>query len=708
MPIATYHVSVVGAPIPAGKIRHIDRSAARQVAGVVSIILSKDLKPAQRLLPESFGREPALALDEIFYRGQAIALIVADSVEAAQKAEELLQIECHETPAITGLSEAIALKARQGDTIQLGKKNRGKESTETEQTSGTLRIPSRETPLCRDGKVTALHDGETLHVELSTRSIKPVKDALETVITDRGTTISTAPSSPLSVTGGDPFAAGKLAALISIAARSRKGHYTLSASDSSTPLWVCLSPEVIGDYYIHFDKEGTIVSAELNWSLASGHFVKSQGMLAHRILQAASSLYHPEGAAFSVSAYYTNQTSGALLPADGIAQATALWEEIFADISARLKLPILEIKLRNLGEAYSNPAKALAQAAKSDYEKASASLDAWNAEHRDSKRAIALTPTLLPKFFDSATRPVSVEVFLRIHPDASLEIFHSCMSLADGSDTSLRADAARFWGIPTDQVSIQQASTEMLPNSADPISLESFSALSEAVLQACQELKDSLSRVAEVLFAAQGEWHVTADDVSFSEEGISARRTDTLLTLNEVLTAAAQKRVSLAVHKEASSSLTQDSGTCAVDRMLMALTIVELDVYTGAIRPLYHKLIMPDDSDIACSLASKSYYEGLKWVLTQSADDSLMSFPRILDFEQLEEASDSTPLSRVDMPRELPFVCALGVREAAAQALRAFGVSVGATTPKPIELSWPLSPETILPLIKELAQPKTS
>jgi xanthine dehydrogenase YagR molybdenum-binding subunit len=107
----TLHAALAAATICRGRIRSIDTSAARAVRGVRLVLthedLASELKPVQYLMAGGYavnGRQPMLS-PEIAWRGQPIALIVADTLEAASEAAAHVAAS-YETEQITSSIDA--------------------------------------------------------------------------------------------------------------------------------------------------------------------------------------------------------------------------------------------------------------------------------------------------------------------------------------------------------------------------------------------------------------------------------------------------------------------------------------------------------------------------------------------------------------------------------------------------------------------------
>jgi xanthine dehydrogenase YagR molybdenum-binding subunit len=83
----------VQSTIARGRIRAIDTSAAERIAGVIAVITHLT---APRLASDDNKELWVLQSDEIHFRGQFIAAVVADSLEAARQAADLVRVEYEE------------------------------------------------------------------------------------------------------------------------------------------------------------------------------------------------------------------------------------------------------------------------------------------------------------------------------------------------------------------------------------------------------------------------------------------------------------------------------------------------------------------------------------------------------------------------------------------------------------------------------------
>ena len=101
---------VVNATITKGRIKRIDRSAAMRIKGVVEV-LAHDNRPPMADKDEAYKDDVApdgspfrpLYDDKVMFNGQPIALVVAETSEAARYAASLVKVEYQEEAHVTDL-----------------------------------------------------------------------------------------------------------------------------------------------------------------------------------------------------------------------------------------------------------------------------------------------------------------------------------------------------------------------------------------------------------------------------------------------------------------------------------------------------------------------------------------------------------------------------------------------------------------------------
>jgi len=100
------HGRVVESAVARGRVRSIDTDAARAMPHVAAVLTAADI-PGRNLIPLMIDDEPLLASDEVRYVGEALALVAAETPEAALAAAGVVRADIEEIPGVFVGSEAM-------------------------------------------------------------------------------------------------------------------------------------------------------------------------------------------------------------------------------------------------------------------------------------------------------------------------------------------------------------------------------------------------------------------------------------------------------------------------------------------------------------------------------------------------------------------------------------------------------------------------
>jgi CO/xanthine dehydrogenase Mo-binding subunit/aerobic-type carbon monoxide dehydrogenase small subunit (CoxS/CutS family) len=93
-----------------GDIISIDTGKAKAIEGVVSVLTGEDI-PGPNLIGIISKKQPILATDKVRYMGDAVAMILAESKEIAQRAAKLVEVVYHELPVILDMCKSKGNKS---------------------------------------------------------------------------------------------------------------------------------------------------------------------------------------------------------------------------------------------------------------------------------------------------------------------------------------------------------------------------------------------------------------------------------------------------------------------------------------------------------------------------------------------------------------------------------------------------------------------
>lgn len=123
------HLAMVRSPFAHAKITAINVTAAKSSPGVLAVLTGSDVAQEQGSLPNAWPvtpdqkapAHPSIAVDEVAFAGEIVAVIIARSVAAARDAVELVDVDYEELPVVLDLEEAFTDQVLAHSTLDSNK-----------------------------------------------------------------------------------------------------------------------------------------------------------------------------------------------------------------------------------------------------------------------------------------------------------------------------------------------------------------------------------------------------------------------------------------------------------------------------------------------------------------------------------------------------------------------------------------------------------
>ncbi len=123
------HLAMVRSPYAHARITAVDVAAAKSSPGVMAVLTGADVAGEQGSLPNAWPitpdqkapSHPAIAVEEVAFAGEIVAVIIARSVAAARDAVELVDVSYDELPVVMDLEEAFTDKVLAHTTLESNK-----------------------------------------------------------------------------------------------------------------------------------------------------------------------------------------------------------------------------------------------------------------------------------------------------------------------------------------------------------------------------------------------------------------------------------------------------------------------------------------------------------------------------------------------------------------------------------------------------------
>jgi CO/xanthine dehydrogenase Mo-binding subunit len=102
------HARLVTVPVAHARIGAIDASAAANVPGFVAVFGAADVPQGTPRFGPQFNDRPVIATGEVKYHGDPVAIVAAETKDAAEEAARLFKVEYEELPAVFTIAGALA------------------------------------------------------------------------------------------------------------------------------------------------------------------------------------------------------------------------------------------------------------------------------------------------------------------------------------------------------------------------------------------------------------------------------------------------------------------------------------------------------------------------------------------------------------------------------------------------------------------------
>jgi xanthine dehydrogenase large subunit len=207
----------------------------------------------------------------------------------------------------------------------------------------------------------------------------------------------------------------------------------------------------------------------------------------------------------------TNKTSQTAFRGFGGPQAMVAIEEILALAAQRLSIPADVIRERNFyreGQT-THYGQTVAEARRieriwrelkttSEFDARCAEVAAFNAQHDEAKRGIAITPAKFGISF-TATFYNQGGALVLIYRDGTVQVNHGGTEMGQGLFTKIRQIAADTLGVDADTIRLMPTRTDKVPNTSATAASAGTDLNGAAVADACQQLRSRLDAVAASL-----------------------------------------------------------------------------------------------------------------------------------------------------------------------------------------------------------------
>ncbi len=544
---------LVRSPFAHGRIRRLDVTAARKAAGVATVLTGADLLAAgvrpmkcRRPIDSSDGtpfREPArhvLAVETVRFAGEALAVVVAATREAALDAAELVEVDIDELPVeVDGRqSRERAFTWEHGDRAAVATAVAGARFvTRLAALNNRIAIAPIE-----PRSAVASYEPASGRFNLTTQSqgVHLIRAAMADVLG-----IDPAMLRVQTFDVGGSFGLKLIAhpeqAVLLAAARAVGGPVRWVSTRSEAFLSDNYARDHASEALLALDREGHILAlaASTIGNLGAYASSSSPACLSVHFARTFGSVYRVPVHHVRATGVYTNTTPTDVMRGAGKPEATALVERLIDRAAREHGFDRIDLRRRNLIRPGDMPRKTLSGHSidGGDFpamlEKAIARSD-WQgcaARRAESHARGRLRGIGLALYMHVTSHQIHEECRVGLDPDGAISAAMGAQAIGQGHETTFAQLIGDEMTVPAAQVRVVQGDTAALPPvGAATGGSGSLQATGLTLLRAARVLKDRLRQhAAELLEAA-------ADDLQLVDGGFRIVGTDRSISLVQLAT----------------------------------------------------------------------------------------------------------------------------------------------------------------------------
>jgi CO/xanthine dehydrogenase Mo-binding subunit len=536
---------VVRAQVPSARLVSLDATAALAVPGVVAVLTARDV-PRNRIVEEASGLGieavpmPVLAEGRIRYHGEPLAVVAAETPEAAEEAAELVVAEYEELPGVYDPEEALhpdaPLVHEQGNVLVHWRIRQGDVDAALASApvvvEGTYRTQWVDHAYLEpEAGVGWIDEDGVLTLRVSTqviehaRQIAHILDLPTTKVRVIGTFMGGGFGGKEDMTI-EPY----LALLVWKTRRPVKMVWSRQESLLARPK----RHPLVMRYTTAATEEGVITAQRIRIVGDAGAYPLLSARVLFAAAVTASGPYRTPNAQIDSLAVFTNNVPTSAMRGFGAMQVVFAYEGQIDRLAQAVGLSPEEVRKRNFLR-------------KGDHLPTGEALDTYVALPEAMDRALeALGPRreaapgkLRGRGFACNMQPYGRAVYfadrascwISLEPDGSLVIRIGVTDLGGGQAASLSQIASEILGVPLDRVSIHIADSALTPLAGGTFATRQLYMSGNATLRTALELRERIAGVAAELLGAH------AEDLEFAEGKVTVRGEGRFLSLPEVVRA---------------------------------------------------------------------------------------------------------------------------------------------------------------------------
>ncbi|HEU4545097.1 MAG TPA: molybdopterin cofactor-binding domain-containing protein, partial [Microlunatus sp.] len=501
------HAWPVQAPHARALITDLRVKPAYDVDGVVRVLTAEDVPGIN---DAGIKHDEPLFPSEVMFHGHAVCWVLSETLDAARRGAEAIEVDYEPLPSLMTLTEAIAQESFQGHqrTVSRGDAAAGLAEA-AHRFAGEFEFGGQEHFYLETHSSLALVDENgQIFVQCSTQHPSETQEIVAHVLGLDSHAVTVQCLRMGGGFGGKEMQPHGFAAIAALGATLTGRPVRLRLNRTQDMTMSGKRHPFHASWEIGFDDDGMItglratLTSDGGWSLDL-----SEPVLARALCHIDNAYWIPNIEAHGRIAK-TNKTSQTAFRGFGGPQGMIVIEDILGRCAPLLGLPAEELRRRNLytpghSTPYGQPVRHPERLAdiwaqlldKADYAERLAALEAFNAEHPHTKRGLAITPVKFGISFN-LTAFNQAGALVHVYKDGSVLINHGGTEMGQGLHTKMIQVAATALGVPLSAVRLAPTRTDKVPNTSATAASSGADLNGGAIKNACDQIRERLAEVA--------------------------------------------------------------------------------------------------------------------------------------------------------------------------------------------------------------------
>jgi xanthine dehydrogenase large subunit len=501
------HAWPVTAPHAHARVKRLDAAPALDEPGVVTTLDATDA-PGEADSGPSRHDEPLFPAEVMFHR-QPVAWVLGETLDAAQRGAAQVRVEYEPLTAILTMQQAIDAGSFLSDIFPLSRGDVSAIDSSALRIDGELSIGGQEHfYLETQAAIAWIDETGGVAVHSSTQHPTETQEIIARVLGLTRNQVTVECLRMGGAFGGKEVQANAWAAVAA-----------LGAWKTGRPVRVRLTRELdmaltgkrhpyLVRYSAGFSSTGQIEALKIAFFSDGGWSLDLSEPIMWRSLFHCDNAYYLPNVEATGRICRTHKTSQTAFRGFGGPQAMVAIEDILAQAAQRLSIPAEVVRERNFyreGQT-THYGQTVADAGRidriwrelkdaSEFEARRAEIVAFNAQHDEAKRGIAITPAKFGISF-TATFYNQGGALVLIYRDGTVQVNHGGTEMGQGLFTKIRQIAADTLGVDGDRIRLMSTRTDKVPNTSATAASAGTDLNGAAVADACQQLRARLDAVA--------------------------------------------------------------------------------------------------------------------------------------------------------------------------------------------------------------------